>query len=441
MGKSQIARIGDYVIERRLGAGGMGVVYLAKQIAMHRHVALKVLRENLLTDQSYIDRFFHEVRLLSGLEHISLVRVYEGGQDGSNLFFSMEFVEGDDLKYAIDRRRKFSEREAADIAVQVAAALDYAWKKGKMIHRDIKPANIILRKDGTAKILDFGISKKVTPDNTVCVTNTGIMIGSPTYMSPEQAGMENDIDFRADIYSLGITLYHLLTGQVPYDGNSAVAVITQHVSAPIPNVRSLRPEISRRMAKMIRKMMAKDKADRYGSWEELRLDMLKVRAETKKQHIQISRQWLYCAAGFFAAVLLCLTLFFGAGLFRSGTQTEKNTAPPAQTVPQIRPAEQAALDVQIADGIREYRRLQTAYRTVLQKKNDEFLLKSDYRNALRYFQTQPDLPAEFQENGKYRKIFLSDTVMQEWIEVHLQHFEKEIADMSQILRHAENVQE
>ncbi len=433
MQKIQVARVGDYVIERQIGVGGMGVVYLAKQITLHRAVALKVLRENLLADKNYIDRFFHEVRLLSGMEHPNLVRVYEGGEDGSGVYFSMEYVEGDDLKCAIDRRRNFSERDAADIAVQVAAALEYAWNKEKMIHRDIKPANIILRQDGTVKILDFGISKKVQVSGNGLITNTGMMVGSPSYMSPEQARAERDVDFRTDIYSLGITLFHLLTGQVPYDGKSAVEVVTQHLSAPVPNIRTCRPGISRKMAKMIRRMMAKNKNDRYNSWDELSRDMLKIRDKADRTKT-VSRKWLYWAGGITAAAL-GIIVYLSIILLN----TKQNTAavpgnPPAPMPEKIQPAAEVSLDMQIADGIREYRKISGDYQTLLQKKNDEFLQTEQYRDAVEYFQTQPDLPKQFQPDGKLRQTFLSDSVLQEWITVHLEIFEKQLAVRSQILR-------
>ncbi len=432
MQKNQVARVGDYVIERQIGVGGMGIVYLAKQISLHRAVALKVLRENLLADKNYIDRFFHEVRLLSGIEHPNLVRVYEGGEDSNGVFFSMEYVEGDDLKRAIDQRQSFSERDAADIAVQVAAALGYAWEKEKMIHRDIKPANIILQQDGTVKILDFGISKKVQVNGSGLITNTGMMVGSPSYMSPEQARAERDVDFRTDIYSLGITLFHLLTGVLPYDGKSAVDVVTQHLAAPVPNIRTYRQGLSRKMARMIRRMMAKNKNDRYHSWDELSRDMQKILDKADRTKT-VSRKWLYWTGGITAAALGMIVYLSIILLNTKQPPAIVPENPPAPDLEKLHAAE-LSLDMQIADGIREYQKLSGNYQALLQKKNDEFLQREQYRDALEYFRTQPDLPKEFQPEGKLRQTFLSDSILQEWITVHREIFERQLADRAQILR-------
>ncbi|MBR1999004.1 MAG: serine/threonine protein kinase, partial [Lentisphaeria bacterium] len=237
--QQQLARIGDYVIESQIGSGGMGLIYKAKQISMHRIVALKVLRENLVSNQKYLDRFFREVRLLASMEHPNMVRVYEGGNDRGNVWFSMEYVQGDDLNlYLMRRTFKFSEYQARYIARRVAAALEYAWNYQRIIHRDVKPANIMLTKSGEIKLLDLGISKKLDDDPNALghTTADGLLVGSPTYMSPEQVSAGKDIDFRTDMYSLGITLYHILAGKAPYDGTSVVDVITQHFSAPIPDI-------------------------------------------------------------------------------------------------------------------------------------------------------------------------------------------------------------
>ena len=315
--QQQLARIGDYVIESQIGSGGMGLIYKAKQISMHRIVALKVLRENLVSNQKYLDRFFREVRLLASMEHPNMVRVYEGGNDRGNVWFSMEYVQGDDLNlYLMRRTFKFSEYQARYIARRVAAALEYAWNYQRIIHRDVKPANIMLTKSGEIKLLDLGISKKLDDDPNALghTTADGLLVGSPTYMSPEQVSAGKDIDFRTDMYSLGITLYHILAGKPPYDGTSVVDVITQHFSAPIPDIREARPDISRRFANIIKKMMAKQKEDRFASWEDFiaALDkceeMEKKRAQRKWSKLPVKQIVFAGAVCFMAIPALCLLI-------------------------------------------------------------------------------------------------------------------------------------
>ena len=315
--QQQLARIGDYVIESQIGSGGMGLIYKAKQISMHRIVALKVLRENLVSNQKYLDRFFREVRLLASMEHPNMVRVYEGGNDRGNVWFSMEYVQGDDLNlYLMRRTFKFSEYQARYIARRVAAALEYAWNYQRIIHRDVKPANIMLTKSGEIKLLDLGISKKLDDDPNALghTTADGLLVGSPTYMSPEQVSAGKDIDFRTDMYSLGITLYHILAGKPPYDGTSVVDVITQHFSAPIPDIREVRPDISRRFANIIKKMMAKQKEDRFASWEDFiaALDkceeMEKKRAQRKWSKLPVKQIVFAGAVCFMAIPALCLLI-------------------------------------------------------------------------------------------------------------------------------------
>ena len=315
--QQQLARIGDYVIESQIGSGGMGLIYKAKQISMHRIVALKVLRDNLVSNQKYLDRFFREVRLLASMEHPNMVRVYEGGNDRGNVWFSMEYVQGDDLNlYLMRRTFKFSEYQARYIARRVAAALEYAWNYQRIIHRDVKPANIMLTKSGEIKLLDLGISKKLDDDPNALghTTADGLLVGSPTYMSPEQVSAGKDIDFRTDMYSLGITLYHILAGKAPYDGTSVVDVITQHFSAPIPDIREVRPDISRRFANIIKKMMAKQKEDRFASWEDFiaALDkceaMEKKRAQRKWSKLPVKQIVFAGAVCFMAIPALCLLI-------------------------------------------------------------------------------------------------------------------------------------
>jgi len=266
------ARVGDYIIDRRIGLGGMGEVYTAEQVAMQRTVALKILQKDLSSDKIYLERFFREVRILAQIEHPNIVGAIEAGVDGETYFFAMNFVDGSDLKRLLDEGRVFSEEEVLKIAVDVSKALKKVWDKHKLLHRDVKPANIMLTPEGEVKLMDLGISKKIHGDDAE-ITMAGMMVGSPQYISPEQAKAEKDVDFRTDMYSLGSTIFHLLTGKTPYDGDSGMAVVSHHLSSEVPDPRSVLPDISARTSKMIMKMMAKKKEDRFSSWDDLITEM------------------------------------------------------------------------------------------------------------------------------------------------------------------------
>lgn len=260
------AQIGDYIIIRTLGIGGMGEVFLAEQKSVKRQVALKVLQPALAKDHQYLERFFQEVRTLAQIEHPNIVQAIEAGVDGPTCYFSMMFISGKDLKKMMDEGKVFPEFEALQIIRNVACALEYAWKKYKLIHRDIKPANIMLTQDSEVALMDLGISKSLSVDATI--TTPGIMMGSPAYISPEQAKAEKDIDFRADIYSLGATFFHLITGIVPFDSENSTVVIARQLTEKLPDPRTYKPEISEKAVRLLYRMMEKDKRDRFASWQE-----------------------------------------------------------------------------------------------------------------------------------------------------------------------------
>lgn len=286
LGKGSV--VGDYRIIHRIGIGGMGEVYLAEQKSMNRHVALKILQEDLVRDKSYLDRFYREVRTLAQIEHPNVVRAIEAGADGHVYYFSMTFVEGQDIKRKLDEGHIFKEAEAVKIALEIAYALKYVWEKHGILHRDIKPANIMITPENEVKLMDLGISKKMF-DEDVELTVAGMMVGSPQYVSPEQAKALKDIDFRADMYSLGATLYHVLAGTPPYPGNNVMSVIVKHFDEPIPDPRKVWPEISEATAALIAVMMAKKKEDRFASWDEcidVMKDILEAVAETPGDKIR-----------------------------------------------------------------------------------------------------------------------------------------------------------
>ena len=261
-------RIGDYIIEKRLGTGGMGEVYLAEQQSMMRPVALKILQPDLLEDQSYLERFYREVRILAKIEHPNIVNAIETGYEDNICYFSMSYIKGNDLKHRLDHDGKMSEIDALYVILNIAEALKFVWEKHKLIHRDIKPANIILTEEHEVKLMDLGISKIVTDDKSGDLTMAGMVVGSPYYISPEQAKAEKDIDWRADMYSLGASFYHMLVGSLPFDAETPMGIIAAHLSKPIPDPRKKVPSITDNSANIVGRMMQKEKEKRFSSWND-----------------------------------------------------------------------------------------------------------------------------------------------------------------------------
>ena len=266
--------LAGFRIEREIGHGAMGRVFLATQLSMDRQVALKVLPSPKVADSGFVDRFLQEVRLAARLEHPNIVAAFDAGEDHGYHYFAMAYVDGESLDARIKRQGPLPEREALGFAANIAEALAYAWERCRILHRDVKPANIMVDADGRAMIMDMGIAKNLSDDSHL--TATGIALGTPHYISPEQARGDQHADFRADMYSLGATLFHLVTGRVPFTGTSAVEVVAKHLHDPVPSVRSLRAEVSKECEDIIVRMMAKDRAHRFGTWEACTRDMQAV---------------------------------------------------------------------------------------------------------------------------------------------------------------------
>jgi serine/threonine protein kinase len=245
--------IPGYKIVRELGQGGMAVAYLAVQELFERLVALKVMRPSSSADQDFAQRFIREARIIGHLNHPAIVQVYEVGEREGQYFFSMEFLPGGDLASRIDDGLKVE--EVIHIVSQVACALDYAHTHG-VIHRDVKPDNIIFRSSGEAVLTDFGIARDLDDSGKLTIVET--LVGSPRYMSPEQA-KAGAIDTRSDIFSLGVVMYEMLTGQLPFDGNNATAVALQHIES-IPLKLPAEAEI---LQPVLDKMIALAVSDRF----------------------------------------------------------------------------------------------------------------------------------------------------------------------------------
>ena len=256
-----VEKLGGYEIVRLLGEGGMGMVYEAIQEGLQRRVALKVLTERLTKDTTFLDRFKREAQAAAALNHPNIVQVFEIGEHEGTHFFSMEYAEGEDRHEKLRRGGRVSSHEALDIVKQTAAALKYAHEEHHIIHRDVKPDNIILTANGKVKLVDLGLARKTDTNTRFTQTNAGM--GTPHYMAPEQTQNAHYVDHRADIYSLGITLFFLLTGRRPFDGDSAFSIAVAHHSQPLPSPIDFGIDLSEEIYAVLTKMCAKLPDERY----------------------------------------------------------------------------------------------------------------------------------------------------------------------------------
>ncbi len=266
---------GQYTIERELGEGGMAVVFLAKDERHDRNVALKVLRPELASEIG-AERFLREIRIAAGLTHPHILPLYDSGEAEGFLFYVMPNMEGQSLRERLDRDRQLPLEDALRITQEVASALDYSHRHG-VVHRDIKPENILLH-EGAAMVADFGIGKAVSAAGGQ-ITQTGIAVGTPAYMSPEQSTAEEEVDGRSDLYSLGSVLYEMLTGEQPYTGPTAQAVIAKRFISPVPHPKVMR-DIPDELDMAVTRALARTPVDRYSSTAEFAAALRRVQSGT-----------------------------------------------------------------------------------------------------------------------------------------------------------------
>jgi len=264
--------VAGYKLHQKIGEGGMGAVFRATQVSMDRTVALKILAPRLAKNDAFVARFLREARAVARLSHVNIIAGIDVGESNGLYYFAMEYVDGPTLRDVLGRGA-MDEGRAVEIALQIARALDHA-AKNQLIHRDIKPDNVMLDRGGQAKLCDLGLAKSIDGEqkDTASQTGEGSAAGTPNYMAPEIARADKDIDTRADIYSLGATLYHMVTGETPFVGPAAV-VVTRHLTEdPVPpHLR--KPGVSRGISAVITKCMEKDRDDRYRWAEELAKDL------------------------------------------------------------------------------------------------------------------------------------------------------------------------
>ncbi len=263
---------GRYEVLERIGTGGMSLVYRARDLTLNRLVAVKILKHQWAEDEEVVRRFDQEARSAASLVNRHIVQVYDVGREEPDVHYMiMELVAGEPLRTKIDRDAPLPVMEALDIVDQVAAGLEAAHSN-KVVHRDIKPQNILLAEDGTAKVTDFGIAYAATSGTLV---NTGSMLGTVQYLSPEQARGKS-VGPQSDLYSLGVVLFEMLTGRLPFEGESAIGVAIKHLQDEAPKVQSLRPDIPDAVSRIVERSLAKDSAERYRTAQAFRQDVAQV---------------------------------------------------------------------------------------------------------------------------------------------------------------------
>ena len=267
--------LGDFEVKRLLGRGGMGQVYLATQTSLNRPVALKVLHHHYLSKPIYLSRFEAEATAVAKLNHPNIVHVYTLGCVDGVRYIAMEYVEGTNLREYMNKKGALDLPLALSIMRQAGQAIGAAGEVG-LVHRDIKPENLLLTRKGRTKVADFGLCRDLGADR-LHVTQPGTTMGTPLYMSPEQA-QGKALDHRGDLYSLGVTFYHMLSGEPPFQADSAVALALKHVGEQPVSLRARRPDIPLELERLVLKLMAKSPADRYQSAAEMLADLAKIRA-------------------------------------------------------------------------------------------------------------------------------------------------------------------
>jgi CheY-like chemotaxis protein len=264
-------QIPGYQLLGRLGAGAMATVYKAKQLSLDRLVAIKVLPKKYSHMPEFVQRFYAEGRAAAKLNHPNIVAALDVGRHGDVHYFVMEYVEGHTVYEHLAKEGPYSEADALRIAIQVAQALDHAHRAG-LIHRDVKPKNILITSNGVAKLADMGLARAVS-DREMAEAEAGKAFGTPYYISPEQIRGSVDIDLRSDIYNFGATLYHMVTGRVPFKGPDVSAILLKHLDEPFVSPDHINPELSNGISEIIEVCLAKDPAKRYATTTDLAEDL------------------------------------------------------------------------------------------------------------------------------------------------------------------------
>ena len=262
-----------YEIERPIARGGMAEVFLARDHKLDRPVALKVLVPELSADRSFVERFRREAKAAANLVHPNIVQIYDWGEDNNNYFIVMEYVEGQTLRDRLRALGTVDARQAAAIGANIAAGLHYAHEQG-FVHRDVKPGNVLITTGGQVKVTDFGIAQARDAGVEEHLTQTGAVMGTATYFSPEQA-QGHELDGRSDVYALGVVLFEAVAGKPPFTGDSAVSIAYKHVKEAPPGLEEVAPHVPVEFAEIIERAMAKNPDERYASAADLQTDLMR----------------------------------------------------------------------------------------------------------------------------------------------------------------------
>jgi len=298
-----------YLVERELGRGGMATVYLVKDVRHDRLVALKVLRPELAEALGSQQRFLREIKTAARLDHPLILPLLDSGEAAAQLWYTMPYVEGESLRDRISREGPLPIEDAVTIAREVTDALAYAHGHA-VIHRDIKPGNVLLS-DGHVRVADFGIAKAMRAAGSEQLTVTGLIVGTPAYMSPEQASGQADVDHRSDVYAVGCVLYEMLTGKPPFTGPTLPAILAKRFTEPAPSVRQLRPEVPEALDRAVTKALATVPEDRFQTAAEFR-DVLTNLPGGTSAPLRLGRRLLLTGVAAFGLYAACALIVLGA---------------------------------------------------------------------------------------------------------------------------------
>jgi serine/threonine protein kinase len=330
-------QFGNFVLERQLGAGGMGTVYLGRDLTLNRTVAVKVLKPELVSDEKFLNTFLREAEITASLNHPNIVQVYAFGQHEGVYYMVVELISGGSLDDRIAERGQVTELEGIEIGIAVARGLECALQRGNLIHRDIKPGNILFNQNNTPKVVDFGLSLSYdTTDHF-----DGEIWGTPYYVAPEKLEREPET-FKSDLYSLGATLFHAMSGRPPYEGEDPNSVAMMHLSGNVVSLKAFVPDVSDQTAYAVAKSMARYPEDRYESYAEFisQLEDAKRRItdpnyrETQKAEVAILQEpggskyklWLIIGMVVVVLAMVGLLIWKGPALLHQGQQTNTDSS-------------------------------------------------------------------------------------------------------------------